>query len=155
MLGADRITQDELPAESLILGLYQYWLSQAKDGCLPARRDIDPLDIAPAILPWVFMLDVLDQPSGRDYRFRLNGTSNITLVGRDPTNKLASEVFGKEEHRFLIHSFDTTVQEMKPKFWRARVPQDLYGQVRVCRGLFPLSDDGVAVNMILGIAVPD
>ncbi len=155
MLGADQIRRDELPAGSLILDLHHYWRTRGSEDRLPARRDIDPLDISPAVLPWVFMLDVLCQPTGGDYRFRLNGTSNIQLVGRDPTNRLTSEVYGEEEHQFLVHTFDTTVREMAPTFWRATVPQEQLGHVRVCRGLFPLSDEGISVNMILGIAVPD
>ncbi len=100
------------------------------------------------------MLDVLSNPDGLDYRFRLTGTLNVKLVGRDPTGRRAFEIFGTEEHQYLMRTFDTTVAEASATFWRAEVPQDRLGTVQICRGLFPLSEDGIVVNMLLCIAVP-
>jgi hypothetical protein len=75
-------------------------------------------------------------------------------VGRDPTGQRASEIFADDEHAFVIETFDQTVNERMPTYWYAEVPQDHYDVVRVYRGLFPLSDDGITVDKLICAAVP-
>src|SRR3546814_12327327 len=50
--------------------LYDYWCGRCPEGALPARRDIDPLDI-PDLLPNLFLLDVIGD--AEDFVFRLAG----------------------------------------------------------------------------------
>ena len=63
-----------------------------------------------------------------------------------------SEVMGTEERRFLMDTFDRTVQEMRATYWLAEVPQDRNGVVKVFRGLFPLPSDGEKVDKLICIA---
>ena len=63
-----------------------------------------------------------------------------------------SEVMGTEDRRFLMDTFDQTVQEMGAAYWLAEVPQDRNGVVKVFRGLFPLSSDGEKVDKLICIA---
>ena len=63
-----------------------------------------------------------------------------------------SDVMGTEERRFLMDTFDQTVQEMGATYWLAEVPQDRYGVVKVFRGLFPLSSDGEEVDKLICVA---
>ena len=79
---------------------------------MPSRADIDPVKIRVDLLPLLFLLDVVRGDEGLDYLYRLVGTANADLVGRDPMGKLMSEVMGTEERRFLMETFDQTVQEM-------------------------------------------
>src|SRR3546814_10570287 len=51
--------------------LYDYWCGRCPAGALPARRDIDPLDI-PDLLPNLFLLDVIGD--AEDFVFRLAGS---------------------------------------------------------------------------------
>ncbi|MGB0572208.1 MAG: PAS domain-containing protein [Alphaproteobacteria bacterium] len=51
-----------------------YWASKSKEDRLPARSDIDPLDI-PTLLPQIVLLEVRNDPW--DFRFRLIGTNVV------------------------------------------------------------------------------
>ncbi len=51
--------------------VYEYWLAQCRDGKLPARSDIEPLDLADA-LPHSILADVTHTPF--EMRYPLVGT---------------------------------------------------------------------------------
>jgi hypothetical protein len=71
-----------------------YWRSKMKDGRLPGRADIDPLDLR-AFLGDIFMLDVVGAP--RRFRYRLIGTKIVARVGRDSTGKFQEEAYSGEQ----------------------------------------------------------
>lgn len=150
-----RITLDEVPDDSLTRTAYHFWRGLAPEPGLPARSDFRPETVPRDVLPWVFLLDVIRALDGKlDYRFRLNGTSNVSLVARDPKRRLASEVFEKSDRRFILDSFDVTVREKCPTFWIGAIPHDRIEQINIWRGLFPLASDRENVDQLLGIAVP-
>jgi len=146
---AKQIARGDVPNECLVAALERYWQSLRRGRLMPSRADIDPVNIDVDLLPFLFLLDVVRGDDGIDYFYRLVGTANVDLVGRDPTGKLMSEVMGSEERRFIMETFDQTVQERAPTYWLAEVPQDRYGLVRVYRGLFPLSSDGEYVDKLI------
>lgn len=104
-------------------------------------------------MPWVFIVDVVRESDELDYRYRIAGTRNVELVGRDPTGRLASEIFQSDHHRYMLDTFNVTVLSAEPTYWQGEVPKDNYEIVRVYRGLFPLAADGVHVDKLIGIAV--
>lgn len=65
-----------------------HWSSLAAGSRLPDYRQVDPLDLRPA-LGYVLLLDVLE--SGRDFRYRLFGSMISRVSGFDLTGKLLSE----------------------------------------------------------------
>jgi len=143
------------PGDSPVVNLDRYWRSiWPGPDRLPGRRHFDPIEIEPAILPWIFLVEVLREADGMDFLFRLVGTGNVTLVGRDATGRRASEVFGKAGAPFLIDTFKDTVTSATPTFWTASVPNDRFGHVSIHRGLFPLAGDGETVDMLLCMAAP-
>ncbi|WP_420403537.1 PAS domain-containing protein [Nisaea sp.] len=154
-LYAERISIEKLPDESLVRHTHAFWRGLVAAPALPARSDFTPLDIPRSVLPWLFIIDVLREPDGRlDYRYRLAGTSNVSLVGRDPTGRLASEIFTNDDQAFMLRSMDITVAEAEPTFWSAAVPHERIEKVDLWRGLFPLAEDRLSVDTLLGIAVP-
>ena len=154
-LSLKRVTLDDVPEDSLTRAAYRFWRGLAPEPTIPARTDFRPETVPRNVLPWLFLMDVIRIPDGKlDYRYRLNGTSNVSLVGRDPGQRLASEVFEKSDRRFMLDSFDVTVREKSPTFWVGAVPHDRIEQINIWRGLFPLANDRENVDRILGIAVP-
>ncbi|WP_028466508.1 PAS domain-containing protein [Nisaea denitrificans] len=150
-----RITLDEVPEDSLTRTAYRFWRGLSVEPALPARTDFKPENVPRDVLPWLFLMDVIRAPDGTlDYCYRLNGTGNVSLVGRDPTRRLASKVFEKNDRRFMLDSFDRTVEEKTPTFWAGAIPHDRIEQINIWRGLFPLASDRENVDQLLGIAVP-
>lgn len=156
ILTAEEVTAETFPSASPVVWLYRHWQALAPGhGVLPGRQHLDPLDIDPQVMPWIFILDVLDGPGARrDFVFRLVGTGNVTLVGRDATGKRASEIFGRTGAPFVLETFDRTVATAAPTFWIATVPHDAMGDVTIHRGLFPMARDGRTVDMLLCVAAP-
>src|SRR5215471_5047567 len=73
--------------------LFDYWLRSASTKRVPARSDIDPLEL-PRLLPHLGLIDVgngLDQAS-----FRLAGTRLRDVYGQEITGKRLDEVFSGE-----------------------------------------------------------
>lgn len=154
-LYAERVQLKELPEVSLVREAHAFWESLADFPDLPARSDFTPLDIPRPILPWLFLMQVIRGEDGRlDYRYRLVGTQNVSLVNRDPTGKLASEIFRGGDRKFMIETFDLTVTEGEPTFWDTAVPHERMEKIALWRGLFPLAEDRRNVDTLLGIAVP-
>src|SRR5262249_50879801 len=70
------------------LEFHEYWLRKSADKAMPARADIDPVDI-PQLLADVFLVDVVAGNPCR-FRFRLVGTRIAELEG-EITNKYLDE----------------------------------------------------------------
>jgi hypothetical protein len=70
--------------DARIRQLYDYWqaICPAAD-VLPGRQHLDPVHI-PKLLPWLWLVDVHQGESLR-FKFRLVGTEQVVLRGRDPT----------------------------------------------------------------------
>ena len=76
-----------LPADAVepeFAELLRYWESRRQGERLPARADIEPLDLR-ALLPHLLLLDVERAGDRLRFRFRVAGTAFTTLIGRDVT----------------------------------------------------------------------
>jgi len=97
--------------------LWRYWLSLRKDGALPARRDVDPLQI-PLLLPHVMLVEAL--PDEQDFRYRLVGTHIARIHGADNTGKCVSECFAPRECAQVVVLYRRTVREVAVIVHRGR-----------------------------------
>ena len=62
-----------------------YWIDKRGSRLLPSRRDIDPVEIPPKILPHLQIIDVVD--GGARFRYRLIGTATVDAYGEDFTGR--------------------------------------------------------------------
>ncbi len=125
---------------------YDYWKRKRGGRRMPARRDIDPAEIA-TILPHVFLLDVRQQPL--DFRYRLIGTkmdehmlSRYTglWMSQIAHQRAPSRIWANCRHvavEGLPLSGDTPYVGKNKEFLTT---EDL---------IMPLSDDGRTVDMLL------
>lgn len=79
-----------------LVTLYRYWLScHRPDGRLPRRRDIDPIALArlaPALVPHLWLLDVLRNPYR--FRYRLIGGALVEAGAPGRVGEFVHEVGG-------------------------------------------------------------
>ena len=137
------MTHDPLLAEARA-----YWDGKRAGRAMPARRDIDPAEI-PRLLPYVMLIDVLADPP--DFRYRLIGTQARSLLRRDYTGQLFSELPGKGPDSVLWQGCAEAVAARAPV---SRSPPYVGPErwLRDCGNiLLPLSEDGARVDMILKI----
>jgi hypothetical protein len=136
------------PENAAFQEFYEYWLSKGADKGLPARADIDPLDI-PQLLANVFLIDVVPG-NPRRFRFRLVGT-RITELEGEMTNRFLDEfVPGAAGTAMARHYEDTVAGQIYVRHetlhWRRReyVNYDVL--------LLPLSSDGHSIDKLFGLA---
>ena len=86
----------EGPGGSKLATLFEYWKSKADGRHLPARRDIDPVNL-PRHLSSLMLIDDIGEDGPHRYRFRLIGTALARLLVRDPTARPLDEVLDDSE----------------------------------------------------------
>lgn len=127
-----------------------YWNSIKNEKAMPARPDLDPVDI-PAMLPYVFLVDVLAATG--DFRYRLVGTDIARNTRRDFTGFLLSEIRDIGSQGKLIDMYKRTVASKAPVV--ERFPFKTRGGVEKYYDVVttPLSSDGRQVDMLFGYAL--
>jgi hypothetical protein len=133
--------------------LLAYWEAKRGERAMPARKDIDPLDI-PRLLPDIFLVDVLDDG---DYQYRLVGGRIVERAGANYTGLKLSEIASRSSQPLLLEIYEHVLATRRP------VQRELPYRMRFTRIpssykvlVMPLSADGERVDMLLGItAYPD
>ena len=131
----------------LLIALQAYWDGKRIGKAMPSRRDLDPIEIPPVLLPHLKLLDV--EPEGRRFRYRLVGTGVAADYGRDTTGRYIDELEEPLHAGIRLADFYGAVAtERRPKRlcgWLQRPD----GEIAAFEYLaLPLSADGRTVDMI-------
>ena len=115
---------------------------------MPSPIDIDPVEI-PALVPYVMLIDVVGEPL--DFRYRLIGAAARSIMRRDYTGLFFSEIAGKGDGSVLWQGCAAVVRDKQP----ISLSPPYAGHesaLKDCENvMLPLSDDRVAVTMILKV----
>jgi hypothetical protein len=131
--------------DDCLRGLYLYWEEKRAGRRFPARRDIDPLDLA-FILGYLVLLDVTHDPLR--FRFRLHGTMIVDQVRCDMTGKYLEEYPQSDYRPFLEKVWGDTVRRRAPT--HGFYDQTIDNRTRRFESLrLPLSSDGTIIDMLL------
>lgn len=135
--------------DPLLREIYGYWQGKRGTRRMPARRDIDPVEV-PRLLPHLLISAVID--GGERFRYRLAGTAIARAFGRDPTGKAIDEVIDGGNYDHITELHRTVCRERAALFAESaaalrRRDKNLFAK----RVLLPLSDDGAEVNQILSL----
>ena len=143
---------DPIPDKRLTM-LYQYWLQRRGDRAMPARRDLDPVDI-PTLLPHLMLAEVGDDV---DFRYRLAGTAVTRAAGTELTGRSVASAGSDPDFRdrllACLHRVAATSQPLYSQGPYPRVGKPDAQPWYVASVMLPLSEDGCTVNMILGAQV--
>lgn len=157
-------------AEPGIRTLYQYWLKKRQGSTIPRKRNIDPAELPPELLPWMFMYRrELDEK----YRCVLSGTGIALIDGQDATNRYLHEVEPAAAADNLRQLFAQTLEQGLPLYFSGRRAgsdnrDGCLAQILLRNGamngklpgrtehdgttlLLPMSDNRLLNNHILGI----
>jgi hypothetical protein len=122
-----------------------YWNEKRGHRPMPARADIDPMEMIP-ILPHVILLDVLRDPL--DFRYRLIGTLVEDHMSAPYTGRRFSEFEGQRQGSRLWTCSERVLNEKQPV--RSDIPY--IGPMRdfttIEDIMMPLSSDGESVDVI-------
>jgi hypothetical protein len=131
---------------SSLRDLYHYWNERRGARSMPARSDIDPIDLK-AVLPLLMLIDVV--PDERRYVYRLVGTREVEMRGSDPTGRPIKDAFYAESAEESTWYLDHVARTREPVLYRG-IYQPLSTRTQREDVLFlPLSKDGETVNMVM------
>jgi hypothetical protein len=126
--------------------LYDYWDMIRGARAMPARRDMDPLDI-PGLLPHIVLLDVERDPLR--FRVRLYGTACTAIRGRDLTGHYLDEPGVSLISDQTGPANKTIIATGKPNLTDAPYPREFGIGGHFYRLGLPFSEDDRQVSMIL------
>ena len=134
--------------------IFRYWDERRGGKAMPARADIDPVDLR-LHLSDILLVDVegLDAAGQGVFRYRVVGTREVALRGHDPTGKLVREGFFGPSEDDVIACYEFVRRERGFLFDPlAYTTPD--GHWREEETIFlPLSNDGETVSQILVYSV--
>jgi hypothetical protein len=137
-----------------LLEFLEYWRSKCREGRLPARADIDPVEIH-GMLPGIIIIEVVEEDGRQRYRFRLFGTAHVEYNQRDLTGMCIDEVFGPEDVDKTEAAYAGVVETGEPHYWRTNVMLPGREFVHYERLIAPLASDGETIDMLIGMFVFD
>ncbi len=132
--------------------IHDYWLSIHPGKGLPAREDLDPVDV-PSLLPNLWLANVEHNPLR--FRYRLIGSEIVHVLGDDLTGRYFDECFdnfvGSRPYATLVEMCMTG----RPAWRRgAAVLTRKDYRVREMERIFlPFATDGVTVDLFLALSV--
>jgi hypothetical protein len=124
-----------------------YWRDRKGARELPARADLDPLDLA-SLLPRVMMAEVSHEPLAFRYRVAGTGIGIFVLHGEELTGKFAHELmppaFGALIHAHYAEAVARRAPVLHAIHLRAELVDTFYARI-----ILPLSGDGQRIDRLL------
>jgi hypothetical protein len=102
----------EIGADPRLAVVYEYWCTLTGDHDVPAFGRLDPVDLSPAVLPYVTLLDVID--GGRLFRVRLVGTGTTDAFGREATGTDLDEAAAGHILTAALERYRTVLAHRRP-----------------------------------------
>lgn len=138
---------DDEISHPILRQLYDYWDGKRAGRPMPARGDLDPVDI-PALLPHLILLDVTHDPLR--FQVRLYGTGIVELRGRDLTGRYLYEggatPIGQQTRPWNVR----TVEDRRPHYRTGEYTDISDGRSGTYYRLgLPLSGNGATVDMLM------
>jgi len=126
-----------------------YWMQKRGSRSMPRKRDIDPVELPPKLLPNLQIIEVID--GGGRFRYRLVGTASVDAFGSDYTGRYPDQMFSDDRLNFIQSIYRRVYQTKRPLFSLNRYHTTKNTDLFAYRIYMPLSEDGVEVDNILGI----
>jgi hypothetical protein len=137
-------------ADARLHAVLSYWSGKRGDRPMPSRRNIDPLELGPGILPHLMLVDV--EPGPR-FRYRLFGTVVSDAFGMDATGRYIDEVMVGKYKDFILGIYGDVVAMKKPVYSTSIYGPQPDRKMSTQRLMLPLSSDGSTVDMVLACQV--
>ena len=128
--------------------LRDYWESKRRGRALPARADIEPVEIK-SLLPDLIIADLFTDPLR--VRFRLAGTRVCDAFGFNIVGRWLEELNVAADIPFWVAQYGRMMTTQAPVYGRTT---GTHGDFELFRGnwaMFPLSSDGQRVDQCLEI----
>jgi hypothetical protein len=134
-----------LADNAILSGLWRYWRAKCGPRRMPRRRDIDPVDMPPHLLPHLQLVERV----GARFRYRLTGTAIVDAYSRELTGLFTDEVLPPSRREVAERHYAQVFDAQQPIFVRNRYTTATNVELIATRIILPLSDDGETVSLVL------
>jgi hypothetical protein len=132
--------------EPRLRSLYDYWHSKMHGHDLPARADIDPLEMK----QWLGNLMLIEfHGDVADYQIRLDGTNLEHYYGTRRTGFGVEKLTNDDERRLLMEQYAAVLDRKSPAYYEADFTNSDGVYSRQAKLILPLSADKQRVDMVL------
>lgn len=129
--------------------LWDYWCEKKPDIGVPARGDLDPLEMS-GLLPRLALIDVEGDGESAQFRYRLVGTEIVERAGRDPTGQRFDELYKGDYLAQALATYRHIVATHEPYLSERSFPVESGRDfLRYDRLILPLARDHRQVDMLL------
>lgn len=128
--------------------LYGYWDRLRGSRKVPARSEIDPVDIPP-LLPHIYLIDI-EGGDDLSFRVRLMGTHLVQVFAKDYAGHLLREIDLDDHMQLILAEYKEVAETMEPLCSRHNFINHAGRPFDYERLLLPLSADGEVVNHLFG-----
>lgn len=129
---------------------FDYWNTKRGDRPMPARRDLDPVDMK-TWLPGIQLIDVFDNP--RKLIYRLVGQVEVEMRGFNHLGHAVEDSFFAVSKEEALRNYNLVIDGREMVYDWARYMTSSGFQVSQETIFLPLSDDGERVNMVITFTV--
>lgn len=136
-------------ADPILGPALDYWTGKRGHARMPRKSDIDPTEIAIAVLPHLQIIEVVE--GGARFRYRLVGTASVQAYGTDYTGRYIDEMASGDRLEFIHRVYRTVCDLRAPVFAHNRYQTSRHTEMAANRLYMPLTVDGTAVDYILGV----
>ena len=128
--------------------MYRYLDRVKPAGLLPGRQHIDPVDF-PQFLSLINLVDVEYVHGHRRFRFRLVGTVQTAMAGRDVTGLPVDRAVLPSQAQRITANMELAAQSGQPVYDRFPMPHPNRQFIESERVYYPLAADGRNVDLLL------
>ena len=132
-----------LREQPILLGLFNYWNHKRAGKDVADRRDIDPTDMPPALLPHLALIEIFDD---NRLKLRLAGTELVRQHGRDNTGKYVDEYL-KGDYLAHITALYTELRAGRQPVIAESVFRHPGTHLETMRLMLPLTHGGTEIRM--------
>ncbi len=125
--------------------MYAYWTGIKSGNEIPLRRDLDPAEIGPKLLPYSLLSDV--DTRLRTVRHRVVGTNFTDYFGINITGKEISCVLSGTYLEFILGLHLLACERQLPVASHSKFRWDQGRLLKASRLMVPLSKDGSQTDM--------
>ncbi len=148
MLG--EVAFDEIDERHPVRRFEKIWRRGLNENGVFARSCFNPA-LYSSIIPWIVILEAMTREGEEDYLYRLCGTGFTSLVGRELTGQYIGAVVKSEAGRIMKRELSQTIQFRVPKYSETKLPLKDREFIKVYRGAFPVSSDGVHIDQVFAV----
>jgi hypothetical protein len=134
-----------LREQPMLLGLFNYWNHKRAGKDVADRRDIDPIDMPPALLPHLALVEIFDDDR---VKLRLAGTELVRQHGRDNTGKFIDEYL-KDDYLAYLTTLYTGLRAGRQPVLAESVFRHPGTHLETMRLILPLTHGGREIRMAL------